>query len=42
MVIYPEGVWYKIATFQDADQVLQTHLVEGNRAEHLRLAAVAD
>jgi len=42
MVIYPDGVWYKIANFQDADQVLQTHLVEGNRAERLGLATVAD
>ena len=37
LVIYPEGVWYKIETTTDVDAVLQQHLVEGGRAETLML-----
>lgn len=37
MVIYPEGVWYSVASPQDVDAVLQTHLVEGGRVAHLML-----
>ncbi len=32
LVIYPEGVWYRIGSPADVDAVLQTHLVEGGRA----------
>lgn len=39
LVIYPEGVWYRIETRSDVDRVLQAHLVEGGRAEELRLPA---
>lgn len=41
MVIYPEGVWYKIETTADVDAILQTHVIEGGRVEHLRLPAEA-
>ena len=37
MVIYPEGVWYSCATKEDIDEVLQTHLVKGDRVERLML-----
>ncbi len=37
LVIYPEGVWYTVATKQDIDEVLQTHLVEGGRVDRLML-----
>ena len=39
VVIYPEGVWYKISTRADVDEVLESHLVRGGRAERLRLKA---
>jgi (2Fe-2S) ferredoxin len=41
MVIYPEGIWYKIETREDVDAVLQAHLVEGGRATALMLPAEA-
>jgi len=37
LVIYPEGVWYTVASKQDIDEVLQTHLVEGGRVDRLML-----
>jgi (2Fe-2S) ferredoxin len=35
LVIYPEGVWYRVETTQDVDEVLRTHVMEGRRVEHL-------
>ena len=37
LVIYPEGVWYRIDTRDDVDAVLQTHLIEGARVTRLML-----
>ena len=37
VVIYPEGIWYQVATKEDVDEVLQKHLVEGGRVERLML-----
>ena len=37
VVIYPDGVWYRIGSTADVDTVLQAHLVEGGRAEALML-----
>jgi (2Fe-2S) ferredoxin len=37
MVIYPEGVWYRVQTTQDVDEVLKTHVMQGGRVEHLIL-----
>lgn len=37
MVIYPEGVWYHYETRADVDEILQRHLIEGDRVERLRL-----
>ncbi|OYV25986.1 MAG: ferredoxin [Acidocella sp. 20-63-7] len=31
-VLYPEGVWYKLDSFEAVDEVLQKHLIEGGRA----------
>ena len=39
LVIYPEGVWYRIEKTTDIDRILQTHLIEGNRATELMLPA---
>jgi (2Fe-2S) ferredoxin len=40
MVVYPEGVWYHYETFADVDEILQTHLLEGNRVERLLISGV--
>jgi (2Fe-2S) ferredoxin len=37
MVIYPEGVWYHYRTIEDAEEILQTHIVKGGRVERLLL-----
>jgi (2Fe-2S) ferredoxin len=37
VVIYPEGVWYRVTSTQDIDRVLEAHLVEGGRASELLL-----
>ena len=33
LVIYPEGVWYRIGSTADVDAVLERHVREGGRAE---------
>ncbi|MFQ5468276.1 MAG: ferredoxin [Kiloniellaceae bacterium] len=37
VVIYPEGIWYTCRTTEDADEILQIHLVEGGRVGRLLL-----
>lgn len=37
MVIYPEGIWYHYGTVEDAEEILQTHLVKGGRVRRLLL-----
>ncbi len=37
IVIYPEGVWYRIRNETDADLVLEKHLLGGGRAHDLML-----
>ncbi len=37
VVIYPEGVWYRIETPADVDAVLERHLAAGGRATELLL-----
>ncbi len=39
VVVYPEGVWYRVESTADVDRVLQAHPVEGGRADELRLPA---
>ncbi|MGI4955319.1 MAG: (2Fe-2S) ferredoxin domain-containing protein [Janthinobacterium lividum] len=39
LVIYPEGVWYRIDSTADVDAVLQQHVMEGGRAAALMLPA---
>jgi (2Fe-2S) ferredoxin len=39
VVIYPEGVWYSVASKEDVDEILQAHLVEGGRVKRLMLRA---
>ena len=35
MVIYPEGVWYKVRTKEDAEEIVRTHIMEGGRVDRL-------
>jgi (2Fe-2S) ferredoxin len=37
LVIYPEGVWYRIETTGDVDRVLETHVRDGGRVRALML-----
>ena len=37
MVIYPEGVWYTYKTREDIDEILDRHVLQGERVERLLL-----
>ncbi len=37
LVIYPEGAWYTAATPADIDEILEKHLIGGQRVERLLL-----
>jgi (2Fe-2S) ferredoxin len=37
MVIYPEGIWYSYHSIEDAEEILQRHLIKGERVERLML-----
>jgi (2Fe-2S) ferredoxin len=37
LVIYPEAVWYACRTEADVEEIVQEHLVKGNRVDRLRL-----
>ena len=39
IVIYPEGVWFRINNRSDVDAVIEQHLIGGGHAEALRLPA---
>lgn len=41
VVIYPEGVWYRIESRTDVDSVIELHLVGGGRVPGLLLSAQA-
>ena len=42
MVIYPEGVWYRINSPADVDAVLEQHVGAGGRATALMLPAAGE
>jgi len=37
MVIYPEGVWYTYSSVEDVEEILQRHLIKGERVERWML-----
>lgn len=37
MVIYPEGIWYSYNTTGDVDEIIERHLIKGERVERLLL-----
>ena len=39
LVIYPEGVWYKIESNSDVDLILERHVRDGQRVADLMLPA---
>jgi (2Fe-2S) ferredoxin len=39
MVIYPEGVWYRITSTADVDKILTQHVRDGGRVPELMLPA---
>ena len=38
MVIYPEGIWYHYETREDVDEILQSHVIDGQPVKRLMLA----
>ena len=36
-VVYPEGVWYRCASREDVDAIIDGHLVHGQPVERLRV-----
>jgi (2Fe-2S) ferredoxin len=37
VVIYPEAVWYRLASVEQAQEVLQKHVIGGEVVEHLTI-----
>jgi (2Fe-2S) ferredoxin len=37
VVIYPEGIWYSVASKGDIDEIIDAHLQRGERIERLML-----
>ncbi len=37
LVIYPEGVWYRLGSTEDVDAVLERHVAKGERVPELML-----
>jgi len=35
MVVYPEQVWYAVNTEADIDEIVASHLLKGEKVEHL-------
>lgn len=37
VIIYPEGTWYGKVTPDDVDEIVQTHLINGNKVKRLEI-----
>lgn len=37
LVIYPEGVWYRVDSEADIDEIIESHLIGGGRVDRLML-----
>lgn len=39
VVVYPEGVWYRVTSVDDAKRILNAHIINGEIVEDLRMQA---
>ena len=37
VVVYPEAVWYHVPTAEDADEIVNSHLVGGKPVDRLKI-----
>ncbi len=37
VVVYPEGIWYRISNLDQAKEILESHLEKGEIVKHLQL-----
>ncbi len=37
VVVYPDAVWYKVTTIEDAKEIIDSHLIRGEKVERLML-----
>ena len=37
VVIYPQGIWYRVESVEDAEEIIQQHLIGGTPVERLQL-----
>lgn len=37
VVVYPEAVWYHVPTVEDAEEILNSHLVGGKPVDRLKI-----
>ena len=37
MVVYPEEIWYSYIDEKDVDEIIQSHLLEGEIVDRLRI-----
>jgi (2Fe-2S) ferredoxin len=42
VVVYPEAVWYGGVTLDDVEEIFQSHILDGQPVERLRLERVSD
>jgi len=42
VVIYPEGVWYQGVQKADVEEIMQKHIIQGERVERLLMKAKMD
>ena len=38
VVVYPDEVWYSVKATEDVDEIIESHIVNGNPVERLRIA----
>ncbi|KGM08052.1 Ferredoxin, 2Fe-2S [Methylophaga thiooxydans] len=36
LVIYPEGIWYRYENKEDIDEIIESHLIQGEIVERLQ------
>ena len=42
IVIYPEGIWYSFTDQNDIDEIIEGHLIQGNKVERLMIESHAE